>query len=196
LIGIAIGNGLSREGFDLSKLKGPGRCVVGCNWIFRDYDPDYLVSIDSMPCAELKNRPRNFDWLTRNVTGHWLINVHPDGSRENVMEVATINGFYGKNSGIIAASFLSKHLKCPKVYMIGFDFFRVTPGATRNDIYHKGLIGFTKYDYAWNLLLSQCPQTQFIRVGDIPETEHEFFYEKLKGFNYISYPEFEEVLSA
>lgn len=193
-LGIAIGNGVSRRGFDLSRLRAPGRCVVGCNWLYRDYDPDLLVAIDSEPCRELEKTERRFDWLTRNPTGHWLINVHPDGTRENIMEVAQINGLRGKNSGIIAASYLAKIQKCPIIYMIGFDFFRVLPGMTQNDLYHKGLIGFTGYEKAWNQLLGVCDETMFVRVGDIPETEQDFYHDKLKGFTYIPYSAFEEVL--
>lgn len=195
MIGIAIGNGLSRQGFDLSTLKGPDRCVVGCNWICRDYDPDIIVAIDTDPVREFAAMERRWEWLSRNHSGHWIVMVHPDGSYDEIMETAQINGGYGKNSGIIACSYLSKHLKCDKVYMLGFDFFRLLPGQTKNDLYHKGLIGFTKYEKAWNLLTSQCSQTEFIRVGDIPPTEHKFYYEMLHGLTYITTDAFKEVLA-
>jgi len=40
-----IGNGESRKGFDLNKLKPYGK-VYGCNAIYRDFVPDVLVSVD------------------------------------------------------------------------------------------------------------------------------------------------------
>jgi hypothetical protein len=40
-----IGNGESRKGFDLKKLKPYGK-VYGCNAIYRDFVPDVLVSVD------------------------------------------------------------------------------------------------------------------------------------------------------
>ena len=55
-VGYVIGNGLSREGFDLKKLK---KCVtVGCNSIHKDFLPTYLVAIDrhmeDNPCTEIE----------------------------------------------------------------------------------------------------------------------------------------------
>jgi len=40
-----IGNGESRLGFDLNKLKPYGK-VYGCNAIYRDFTPDVLVAVD------------------------------------------------------------------------------------------------------------------------------------------------------
>ena len=51
-MGIAyiIGNGPSRKGLDLSTLDGT---TFGCNALFRDYSPDYLVSGDSTIIKEI-----------------------------------------------------------------------------------------------------------------------------------------------
>ena len=40
-----IGNGQSRQGFDLESLRGKGT-TYGCNAVYRDFTPDYLVSLD------------------------------------------------------------------------------------------------------------------------------------------------------
>ena len=40
-----IGNGESRKGLDLNKLKPKGR-VYGCNALYRDFKPDVLISVD------------------------------------------------------------------------------------------------------------------------------------------------------
>ena len=40
-----IGNGESRKGFDLDKLKPFGK-IYGCNAIYRDYMPDVLTAVD------------------------------------------------------------------------------------------------------------------------------------------------------
>jgi hypothetical protein len=45
-----IGNGPSRKGLDLDTLDGT---TFGCNALFRDYSPDYLVSGDSSILKEL-----------------------------------------------------------------------------------------------------------------------------------------------
>ena len=40
-----IGNGESRKGFDLTKLKNHIK-IYGCNGLYRDFTPDGLVSVD------------------------------------------------------------------------------------------------------------------------------------------------------
>ena len=40
-----IGNGPSRKGFDLNLLKTKGQ-VYGCNALYRDFVPDFLISVD------------------------------------------------------------------------------------------------------------------------------------------------------
>jgi hypothetical protein len=52
-----IGNGTSRKGFDLTRLK-PYGTIFGCNALYRDYPdhsiPDFLVSIDDGIIAEIE----------------------------------------------------------------------------------------------------------------------------------------------
>ena len=40
-----IGNGESRQGFDLEKLRQHGT-IYGCNAIYRDFMPDVLTAVD------------------------------------------------------------------------------------------------------------------------------------------------------
>jgi hypothetical protein len=41
-----IGNGPSRKGFDLNRLKETGQ-TYGCNALYRDFIPDYIFSVDT-----------------------------------------------------------------------------------------------------------------------------------------------------
>ena len=45
-----IGNGPSRKGLNLDSLEGT---TFGCNALFRDYSPDYLISGDSTIIKEI-----------------------------------------------------------------------------------------------------------------------------------------------
>ena len=47
-----IGNGPSRENFDLQKLKATGQ-TYGCNALYRDFIPDYLFCVDAKMALEL-----------------------------------------------------------------------------------------------------------------------------------------------
>ena len=48
-----IGNGKSRDGFDLEKLRPYGK-IYGCNALYRDFEPDFLVAIDDGMIDEIK----------------------------------------------------------------------------------------------------------------------------------------------
>ena len=47
-----IGNGLSRKDFNLNRLVGQG-CTFGCNALYRDFTPDYLIAIDDQIIEEI-----------------------------------------------------------------------------------------------------------------------------------------------
>ena len=47
-----IGNGPSRKGFDLNKLKQHGQ-TYGCNALYRDFMPDFIFSVDAKMTAQM-----------------------------------------------------------------------------------------------------------------------------------------------
>ena len=49
-----VGNGLSRNQFDLEKLRNKGT-IFGCNALYRDFTPDYLVAIDDKIISEINH---------------------------------------------------------------------------------------------------------------------------------------------
>jgi len=184
LIGFAIGNGTSRIGFDYSLIDGIGT-TVGCNQIHDDYSPDIVVSLDSEPLKRIHEIPdRDFALMT------W------DDDRENieiegtpVMGYADVNEGYSFNSGIIACSYLAKVEKVEKLYMIGFDFFRLIPGMKTNEIGTGQLVRGLNVDTAFNKLFVDCPDTEFIRVGPIHTTQFDFFFNRMKNVTYqYKYP--------
>ena len=96
-----IGNGPSRQGFDLKKLETTGQ-TYGCNALYRDFIPDYIFSIDAQvtntmvkdkvyekcvhyaPSLEVNRRhakgmihliPNNPHWISGNQA-FWTAGVH------------------------------------------------------------------------------------------------------------------------
>lgn len=96
-----IGNGPSRKGFDLNRLKPTGQ-TYGCNALYRDFLPDFIFSVDMLmtmkmcedgvgkktvhyaPSLEVnrkKNKgmlhliPRNPHWISGNAA-FWTAGVH------------------------------------------------------------------------------------------------------------------------
>jgi len=61
-----IGNGLSRKGIDLTKLKGT---TYGCNWLYTEFTPDILVAVDRPISDHIQNTfyPTTNKFYTRKV---------------------------------------------------------------------------------------------------------------------------------
>jgi len=199
-VGFAIGNGTSRRHFNIKNLREHG-LIVGCNWLFREYPPDILVSIDKGPhdsISEIPEDKRGFKWLTypepRGETRRSLRikqNLILDG--EPVMEFKDILRDTGRshNSGIIACSYLAKVVKVKRLYMIGFDFFRVHEGMKQNDIYHHTVLRRRDFEKLFVLLSKDCPQTEFIRVGMIHPHDVPIFKEMRSQIRFMDFLTFE-----
>jgi len=53
-IAFVLGNGTSRQTIDHTELKSKGT-VYGCNALYREFDPDYLVAVDMKMILEINN---------------------------------------------------------------------------------------------------------------------------------------------
>jgi len=51
-VGFIIGNGESRQDFDLERLRGKGT-IMGCNALYRDFIPDVLMAVDQRMIVEI-----------------------------------------------------------------------------------------------------------------------------------------------
>jgi hypothetical protein len=181
-VGYVIGNGTSRKGFDLEKLKG---CVtVGCNTAYKEFDPTYLVAIDrhmkDSPIKEIeelynkkrsKSNPRKWQYVTREMVERWWW-MTVDG--EPMEREAVMNKGFCHNSGMYGALLLSQVKKFDFVYMLGLDFFRDAfdkdGEKMPNDIYggtfesHPGLIK------VWNHMFAGAPTDSL--TGKVIEDRH------------------------
>ena len=188
-VGFVIGNGTSRRGFDLIRLDGNG-ITVGCNYIYRDYAPDYVVAIDEVVVEDIKkelSRPHKWQFITRAYLGRgfwWLC-----ADDKQIVRFAHINHRLNQNSGILAAYFLACTLQVKTLYLLGVDFFRQIPDEV-NDLYFDNCAFQPRIHVGWNRLVEDHPDTQFIRVGPIPECDAEYYADNLKGITFISYEEF------
>ena len=190
-----IGNGPSRQGFDLNRLKEHGQ-TYGCNALYRDFIPDFIFSVDAKmtaqmcldkvgrktihyaPSLEVNRRhskgmihliPNNPHWISGNQT-FWTAGVHGH-----------------KN-----------------IYLIGYDFREYGKGEL-NNIYQDTLCygernGDTVYD-GWLKQFRDCikmrPYVKFTVVHDNPP---EYLHYLQTGTDYgnsrvISYAELDKELT-
>jgi len=177
--GFVIGNGTSREGFDLSWLRGRG-ISIGCNYIWHDFMPDYVVTIDEEPVrktqAYLAHNPGSFRHVYREMVHEpgerWGRNYLCDG--EITIKAKYLNDGINNNSGVAAAAYLAEVLNCDTIYLIGIDFFRQTDEG-RNDIYCGRICYSQGIVDAWNHLFAKNHDRKFVRVGPIAERDESFY---------------------
>jgi hypothetical protein len=117
-----IGNGPSRQGFDLNKLKGKGT-IYGCNALYRDFDCDYLVAIDKPIIEEIEKSDFPSDRFI----------VPP---LEEQFEDPQFNPYsrFRSNAGVNAMleAIKTKH---NVLYCFGFDFMLKSPKLALGNLY-------------------------------------------------------------
>lgn len=179
-----LGNGISRAGVDLSKLKTQGM-IYGCNALYRDYMPDVLVATDR-PIAE---QIQNTGYAQKNVF-YTRYPLDDSGAR------CIAKHFWGFSSGPAALGIAAADgHDC--IYMLGFDL-----GPTKdnkfNNVYadtefYKTSRSVPTYTGNWVTQVSKVakrfPDTQFIRlVGEttalLPDLQ------KIVNLEHRSLPEF------
>lgn len=122
-----IGNGTSRKNFDLNLLKGKGTSF-GCNAIYRDWEPDYLVAIDDLIINEIR---KSISLKETNITEQRFI-VPPwtecyEDPRYSRTQRRSNAGMNAMNEAI---RFDNKQLIC-----LGFDFMIMDPKQATSNVY-------------------------------------------------------------
>lgn len=102
-----IGNGVSRKSIDLTRLNG---ITYGCNAIYRDFTPDYLVAVDPAMIEEILNSTYPKERL--------IIRSHPAIDAPQVRKLKWRDSCSG-----ISALRLALQEDYEKVVLIGFDLW-------------------------------------------------------------------------
>ena len=110
-VAFVVGNGTSRKSINLNQLKKYGK-FYGCNALYRDHTPDYLVAVDVKMILEINQSKWQMEhevWTNPNKQFH------------------TFQGFHyfqpskGWSSGPTALWLASTHAH-DTIYMLGMDF--------------------------------------------------------------------------
>ena len=184
-----IGNGRSRLTFDLDTLRDKGT-IYGCNALYRDFRPDYLVAKDKKICQEIaKNYP-----LHKRPCYTQKQNLQLDENFVLIPKQPKTN----TSSGLTAIH-IAIHDGHTKIYLLGFDSTYVNKGTQRNHVYagtnaygpntvdedHSGWYVGTMFH-----LLNYHNNIDFIRVGGKAVTK----FEECKNLRQLTYKEMADIL--
>jgi len=119
-----LGNGVSRKGIDLHALRKHGE-IFGCNALYREFDPDVLVSTDPGISREIQDS----GWPKNDNCVHWTRRPFADSGSKKLDP--TYSGMSsGPNALNLACRSKQEHLK---IYLLGFDLGSV--GDLFNNLY-------------------------------------------------------------
>jgi hypothetical protein len=134
-IAFMIGNGKSRLDYNINCLKKYGK-TYGCNALYRDMMPDYLVSVDTNMLAEI---------IEAEVYKKTEVWTNPRKANEKYKQANFFRPGRGWSSGPTALWMASEH-KYDAIYILGFDYSSIDKklnnvyGSTpnykdKNDVY-------------------------------------------------------------
>ena len=160
-IAFVIGNGTSREPIALPSLKPFGK-IYGCNALYRDFIPDYLVAVDTKMVLELNKAGVQHQVET------W---TNPNRAYSEMHGFNFFQPSKGWSSGPTALWLASDMTDYDTIYIIGFDFEGA--GQLVNNIYagtqnYKAPTEKATYFGNWLkqtvITCQNNPQKRYIRV--------------------------------
>jgi hypothetical protein len=191
--GFLLGNGESRRGIKLDKLKlfGP---VYGCNALYRDFKPDTLFSVDPLMVKRILGDHYDGEFIYRKV----------EGSRREMVVHGTdiIYEDNGWASGPTALRIMCERFSdLQNVFLIGFDLYGNSGKV--NNLYKDTECYLKSSDQCPNaehwieqlcavFLINE--QINFYRVGNIND-EFPSLWKKTPNAKFISYPEMALILA-
>lgn len=185
MIAFVLGNGESRSKINYSKLQIYG-LILGCNGLYRDYRPDFLITVDSQMAYEISKSEYIKNWK--------VLTTYKDISQmhENFI---LINQSKRRCAGVTACYVaISQQIK--EIYLIGHDL------GTNNGLVNNVYKNSTCYKQAWEdddsasvyskdyiELFQKHPSYTFVRVIGKQTKDIKEFH-TFKNYNEISKDEF------
>lgn len=184
-----IGNGTSRRSISLLDLTDKGT-TYGCNAIYREFSPDYLIAVDVKMVVEInKSRYQHGNQVWTN----------PNKAYKDFNGFNYFNPSKGWSSGPTALMLASDH-GYENIYILGFDYVGIDNKI--NNMYadtpnYKKSTDKATYYNNWlkqtHAVISRNQQTKYIRVVDneLLFTPKEFT--KLDNISQITVEKFKEI---
>jgi hypothetical protein len=119
-----IGNGTSRQDFNLTQLKNKGK-IYGCNALYREFDPDFLIAVDVKMILEINQ----YGYQNRHS-----VYTNPNKAYSKFKNFNFFEPSKGWSSGPTALWLASQQLY-NEIYILGFDYKGLEDGEKVNNIY-------------------------------------------------------------
>lgn len=185
-----LGNGLSRLKIDINSLR-PYGLIYGCNALYREFEPDYLIAVDAKMIFEIEKT----GWqLTHNV---W---TNPNSKFNKFKGFNYFSPSLGWSSGPTALNLASEH-STDEIYILGFDYVGTPRGEVNNvysgtDNYKKSNEQATYYGN-WKrqteIVIKKNINIKYYRVVDQYFYDPEFHF---NNFSNITIESFQEKLNS
>ena len=183
-----VGNGTSRSSINLQLLKDKGK-VYGCNALYREFVPDYLIAVDVKMILEINKA----GYQNKNIV--W---TNPNKAYREFKNFNYFNPSKGWSSGPTALYLASEHDN-DEIYILGFDYQGL--GDKVNNIYadtknYKKSSDKATYFGNWlkqtMITCQKFPKKRYIRVldenGYIPKE-----FKNIPNLTHININEFQEI---
>jgi hypothetical protein len=184
-----LGNGTSRTSIDHTQLKLKGT-VYGCNALYREFDPDFLIAVDTKMILEINSESYQH--------GH-SVWTNPNRSFNGMNGFNFFNPSKGWSSGPTALWLASTH-DTQDIYILGFDY--TGTGNKINNIYadtrnYKKSHDRATYHGNWlSQTIATCQKyskKRYIRVvGEDAFIPNEFA--RLDNLEHITVHEFKKIM--
>lgn len=127
-VAFVLGNGTSRSDIRLNPLRNYG-LIYGCNAIYRDFDPDYLVAVDTKMVLEINK------YHYQHKVETW---TNPNKAYAKMTGFNFFNPSKGWSSGPTAL-WLASETGYKIIYILGFDY----KGTGENNLYLNNIYAGT-----------------------------------------------------
>jgi hypothetical protein len=183
-----LGNGRSRMAVDPVRLKSLGK-LYGCNALYRDCDPDYLVAVDPKMVLEITDKA-----VHRRMPVWTNINT----KIKNIYGLNFFDPAKGWSSGPTALWLASTH-GYETIYILGFDYVGINNKL--NNVYadtpnYRRSVEPATFHGNWQRqtesVIKEFNKTKYVRV--IEPGAMEFGWNKYENYSTITYDEFKSVI--
>jgi hypothetical protein len=184
---VVIGNGTSRQKFDLTHLKTKNLQTYGCNALYRDFSPDFLIAVGNGIGNEIKHNGYAATHVVYSTTENII--KHP-----NTFHLIPQNPAW--NAGAIAT-----YLACfdghTTVYLLGHDGLD-TPGFFNNVYKHTNAYTVDEdkiTDKFWALSMGHVFKTyKLVDFVLVNETGRGYMPEEWRGYTNLRRINFRELV--